>query len=258
MSRETGDRTDFRHFSGPGSGSLLSRYWELTTGDASFARFACYELAVGLLRFVPGGFGLALRRIGYRRLLKSAGAGCTFGCGISLMQPHRISVGKRCVLDDFCLVGVRGGGDSGILLGDRVMISRGAVVNARGGAIEIGNDTTIGGNSRIACSLGRTAIGSHVMIAAFSYVGGINHRSDRTDVPMINQGIDSRGGVVIEDDVWIGAHCVVLDGARIGKGSIIGACSMVNGEIPPYSVAYGIPAKVHRTRGDEPAGACGE
>jgi acetyltransferase-like isoleucine patch superfamily enzyme len=164
------------------------------------------------------------------------------------MQPHRISLGKRCVLDDFCVVGVRGGRDSGVLLGDRVMISRGAVLNVRGGTMEIGSDTTIGGDARVACSLGKTSIGSHVMVAAFSYLGGINHRSDRTDAPMITQGIESKGGVVIEDDVWIGAHCVVLDGARIGKGSIIGACSMVNGEIPPYSVAYGIPARVQRKR----------
>jgi acetyltransferase-like isoleucine patch superfamily enzyme len=241
-------RTDFRQFSGPDSGSLLSRYSELTVGDRSILRLVSYEIRVGMLRFVPGAAGLLLRRAAYRGLFKSAGAGCSFGCGVSLLQPARISLGKRCFLDDFSALGVRGGPDSWIELGDRVMVSRGAVVNVRQGAVTIGSDTTLGGTSRIACSQGNVSIGQHVMVAAFSYVGGVNHRSGRTDVPMIVQGVDSKGGVVIEDDVWIGAHCVVLDGARIGRGSIIGACSLVNGEIPPYSVAYGTPARVQRQR----------
>jgi acetyltransferase-like isoleucine patch superfamily enzyme len=50
--------------------------------------------------------------------------------------------------------------------------------------------------------------------------------------------------VVIEEGVWIGAHAIILKGARIGKGSIIGAGAVVSGEIPPMSIAAGNPAKV--------------
>ncbi|HOZ23028.1 MAG TPA: DapH/DapD/GlmU-related protein, partial [bacterium] len=62
------------------------------------------------------------------------------------------------------------------------------------------------------------------------------------------QGYESKGGVVIEDDCWLGAGVMVLDGVTIGTGSVIGAAAVVTKDIPPYSVALGIPAKVVATR----------
>lgn len=53
--------------------------------------------------------------------------------------------------------------------------------------------------------------------------------------PSRNERID----IVVEDDVWIGYDCIVLAGAKIGKGSVIGARSVVTGTIPPYSVYVG-------------------
>jgi serine acetyltransferase len=50
--------------------------------------------------------------------------------------------------------------------------------------------------------------------------------------------------VVIEDDVWIGANVTVIGSVRIGRGAVIGACSLVNKDIKPYSIACGVPAKV--------------
>ena len=50
--------------------------------------------------------------------------------------------------------------------------------------------------------------------------------------------------VIIEEDVWVGANCTLLPGTHIGRTAVIGACSMVNSEIPPYAVAVGCPAKV--------------
>lgn len=91
-------------------------------------------------------------------------------------------------------------------------------------------------------------IGEYVQIAAFCYVGGTDHRTARVDIPMALQGLDARGGVTIEDDVWVGSHTLVKDGVTIGRGSIIGAFSLVNRDIPPYSVAYGCPARVRKHR----------
>lgn len=54
--------------------------------------------------------------------------------------------------------------------------------------------------------------------------------------------------MVIEDDVWMGARCMVMPGVTIGRGSIIAAGAVVTKDIPPYSVAAGVPAKVVRSR----------
>jgi acetyltransferase-like isoleucine patch superfamily enzyme len=60
----------------------------------------------------------------------------------------------------------------------------------------------------------------------------------------------SRGGILVEDDVWIGANCVILDGAVLRRGCVVGANSLVNGELAPYSINYGSPARFVRWRPD--------
>jgi acetyltransferase-like isoleucine patch superfamily enzyme len=72
---------------------------------------------------------------------------------------------------------------------------------------------------------------------------------------MREQPLSSRGPIVIEDDVWLGYGVVVLSGARIGRGAVIGANSVVSGAIPPGAVAVGAPARVVRFRDDlQPVG----
>lgn len=55
---------------------------------------------------------------------------------------------------------------------------------------------------------------------------------------------DTETDIIIEEEVWVGMNCTLLAGTHIGRGAIIGACSMVNREIPPYAVAVGSPARV--------------
>ncbi len=54
----------------------------------------------------------------------------------------------------------------------------------------------------------------------------------------------SKGGIKIEDDVWIGANSVILDGALIRRGAVVGASSLVMAELEPYSINAGVPAKI--------------
>ena len=61
----------------------------------------------------------------------------------------------------------------------------------------------------------------------------------------------SRGGIIIEDDVWIGANVVVLDGAILRRGSVVGAGSVVREELPPYSINVGSPTRVVGFRGEK-------
>lgn len=74
------------------------------------------------------------------------------------------------------------------------------------------------------------------------------HKFDRTDIPMIRQGLSRPYPVVIEDDVWICAKVIVLPGVRIGTGSIIGAGSVVTKDVPPIPSWGANPAVVKRNR----------
>lgn len=74
-----------------------------------------------------------------------------------------------------------------------------------------------------------------------------NHKFNNVNVPIRNQGTTQKG-IVIEDDCWIGSGSVFLDGVKVGKGSVIGANSLVNKNIDPYSVAVGNPVRVVKKR----------
>jgi acetyltransferase-like isoleucine patch superfamily enzyme len=141
----------------------------------------------------------------------------------------RITIEDDVVIDAFVKLKVAGGS------GD-VLIGRGSVINA-GCVIYTGNGIRIGRN---------------VLIAANCTLAPSNHAFADPDRPIREQMFQpSRGGIVIGDDVWIGANCVVLDGAIIGAGSVIGAASLLRGTLPPFCLAVGSPAVVRGWRGQQ-------
>jgi acetyltransferase-like isoleucine patch superfamily enzyme len=89
-------------------------------------------------------------------------------------------------------------------------------------------------------------IGSHCMLANGCFVTDANHRFDDPDTPVPWQGFDSKGPTRIGDNVWMGANVVVTSGVTIGERCVIGANSVVTQDIPPFSIAAGVPAKVLR------------
>lgn len=91
-------------------------------------------------------------------------------------------------------------------------------------------------------------IGDHVMIAPNVAILNESHTFERTDIPMVLQPVTPKSNPTIDDDVWIGRNAIILPGVHIGKGSIIGAGAVVTKNIPPYSVAVGVPAKVIKSR----------
>lgn len=68
---------------------------------------------------------------------------------------------------------------------------------------------------------------------------------------MMIEDVKSKGDIIVGSDVWIGTHCVILSGAKIGDGAVIAANSVVTGTIPPYAIAAGSPAKVIKYRFDK-------
>lgn len=95
-------------------------------------------------------------------------------------------------------------------------------------------------------SHGRIEIGDDVLLGPEVMISASSYRYD-DGAPVTLQPMDE-ADVVIGDDVWIGTRAVILPGARIGDGAVIGAGALVRGEIAPFSVAVGVPAKVIRQR----------
>jgi acetyltransferase-like isoleucine patch superfamily enzyme len=86
-----------------------------------------------------------------------------------------------------------------------------------------------------------------VRIATHVVIIPANHVFTNPDLPICRQGLTCKG-VTIEDDVWIGCNVTVLDGAHIGRGSVIAAGSVVRGRVEPWSVMGGVPARVIKMR----------
>jgi acetyltransferase-like isoleucine patch superfamily enzyme len=77
-----------------------------------------------------------------------------------------------------------------------------------------------------------------------------NHTFVRRDLPIRSQPTEELP-ITIGDDVWLGASAIVLGGVSIGEGSVVGAGSVVTQDLPPYSIARGVPARVVGVRGGE-------
>lgn len=110
---------------------------------------------------------------------------------------------------------------------------------------------TLGDNSGIGidCEVyGPVTIGNDVMMGPEVVIYTSGHNFDRTDIPMMEQGFTNAESVTIGNDVWIGRRVMIMPGVTIGDGCIIGAGAVVTKDIPPYSVAGGVPARVLKKR----------
>ena len=116
------------------------------------------------------------------------------------------------------------------------------------GDVCVGNHTFINSGCVLYSGNG-ISIGNNVLIASNCSLAPVNHSFNDTSLPIRLQGFKkSRGGIIIEDDVWIGSNSVLLDGTHICKGSVIAAGSVVLGTIPPNSVSRGAPAAPFKYR----------
>jgi len=110
------------------------------------------------------------------------------------------------------------------------------------GDIRIGKNTYINSGTVIYSGNG-VLIGEDVLIAANCTFAPVNHAFKRKDLKIVEQRFQpARGGIVVENDVWIGANAVLLDGAFLAQGCVVGASSLVEGKLEPYSINVGIPA----------------
>ncbi len=139
------------------------------------------------------------------------------------------------------------GGDN-IIIGRGFRSMSGLFLFANDGALTIGDGCSLNTNVYIGASNGSITIGSHVLMGPNVVLRAADH-GILGDAPVTSQP-HSRGSITIEDDVWIGANCVVTRNVRVGRGSIIGAGSVVTRDVPPGVVAAGVPARVIAERKD--------
>jgi len=89
-------------------------------------------------------------------------------------------------------------------------------------------------------------IGDHCMFANGCFVSDANHRFDDPETPVPWQGFTSKGPTRVGDNVWCGANVVITGGVTVGERCVIGANSVVTADLPPFSIAAGVPARVLR------------
>ncbi|WP_277881716.1 MULTISPECIES: acyltransferase [Cyanophyceae] len=196
---------------------------------------------------VPLKLGKRLRGFVYRSFLGQLGDGAEIGVGLELVGAKRVFFEANTIVNSNIFID-SWEPQSCVLLGSSVKLDRGADLKALGGCIEIGERTYIGPYF-CAAGPGDIKIGKNCMIASHSSMYANNHIFSDRDVPIAHQGVICKG-ILIEDDCWLGTGVRVLDGVTIGRGSVIGAGAVVTKDIPPFSVAVGVPAKVMAQRGE--------
>ena len=225
--------------------SPARRYRRLFVGEPSLGALIRYELVTGTLGSLPGAAGFLLRGRAYPRLFARVGRGTVFGRGLTIRSPGRISLGRAVMIDDQCVLDAKGEG-SAIDLGSQILLGRNSILTCTDATITMGDTISIGPFCFFA-SKSHIRIGSNVSIGSGTHVMAGGHAHDDPDTPIILQERVHKG-IVIEDGVWLGSGCKILDGVTIGHDSIIGAGAVVNKDIPPWSVAIGIPARVVEKR----------
>lgn len=166
--------------------------------------------------------------------LKHAGQGIVLGRGVKIEHPECVSLGDNVHLNDYCWLSV---------LTQNHETGRPTVELTP--ELSIGDGTYIGRFGTLAC-INRLTIGRNVMISDRAFIGDATHGFARTELPIREQYLTSRGPVEIGDGTWIGIGVSILANVKIGRNCVIGAGTVVTHDVPDFCIATGAPAKVIR------------
>jgi acetyltransferase-like isoleucine patch superfamily enzyme len=159
-------------------------------------------------------------------------------------RKNNIIIGGGTKISSDAVIETVHGGE--IRIGKNCEILNGAILMTYGGKIEVGDRCSINPYT-ILYGHGGLKIGNDVLIAGHTIVIPANHIYTNRNKTINTQGLICKG-ITIEDDVWIGGGCCILDGITIGKGSIIAAGAVVNTSVAPFSVVGGVPIKLLKKR----------
>lgn len=196
--------------------------------------------------------GIKVVRGCFKRLfLKEAHGLLLVGKGVQITHGKHIRCGKNVKFEDFSEI--HGLCSGGLNFEDYVTISRGVMIRPSsyyggdyGSGLTIGEHSSIGSYGYVGCS-GKITIGKNVMFGPKCSLFAENHVFSDTANSIKSQGVQQKG-ITIEDDCWIGSNVTILDGVTIGKGSVVGAGTLVTKDIPAGSVVVDKRDKVMRVR----------
>jgi acetyltransferase-like isoleucine patch superfamily enzyme len=204
-----------------------------------------------LAGWVPTLLGIGLRGVLYRLMLQMDGW-AAIEPRVRLRFANRVRLGHGAYLDEGVYIHAC---PDGVSIGDGTLVMHGAVLhvyNFRGlphAGIRIGRDGLISEYTVIR-GQGGVTIGDRVYTSPMTQIVAVNHVFDDPARPVIEQGISAHG-IVIEDDVWLGASAVVTDGVRIGRGAVVAAGAVVTSDVPAHTLVAGVPARVVRRIGTD-------
>lgn len=210
---------------------------------ASPGRYLFEALVTSLVGWVPTVVGIALRGLLYRLILQMDGVAAIEN-RVRLRFAGNIRLGDGVYLDQGTYLHAT---PNGIEIGDRTIVMHGAVLHVYNfrsmphSGIKIGRDSLVGEYSVIR-GQGGVTIGDRVYTSPFTQIIAVNHIFNDPNRPFIDQGITAEG-IVIEDDVWLGAGAVITDGVRVGKGAVVAAGAVVTKDVAAHTVVGGVPAR---------------
>lgn len=198
-------------------------------------------LVIALVGWIPSRPGRGLRKLLYRTICARIGECIEIQPGVEFTNASGIEIGDWVRLHRDVRIRCNGE-NSKVRLRDWAHIDRGVDFKThRCGEIEIGENSYIGPYTCLSGDY--IKVGRNCMIASHSGLYANNHNFADPTLPICKQG-NTYKGITIEEDCWLGSGVKVLDGVTIGRGSVIGAGAVVTKDIPPYSIAVGVPAKV--------------
>jgi acetyltransferase-like isoleucine patch superfamily enzyme len=210
---------------------------------SSAGRYVLEQFLYALVGWVPSVIGIGLRIALYRLILQMDGVAAIEN-GVRLRFSENIHLGRNVYLDHgVYLHACR----HGIVIGDNTFVMHGAVLHVYNfrdlphAFIHIGRNSLIG-ELNVLRGQGGVTIGDRVYTAPLVQILAVNHVYDDPTRPMAEQGITAEG-IVVEDDVWIGAGAIITDGVRIGRGAVVAAGAVVTQDIPSHTVVGGVPAR---------------
>jgi acetyltransferase-like isoleucine patch superfamily enzyme len=174
------------------------------------------------------------------------------GKNVKILARKHIELGGGSTIEDGCFI--NGLCKGGIRIGNNFSLGRNSIIECTGvirelgESLEIGDDVGIAANAFISVR-GSVRIGDSTIFGPNVSLFSENHNSSDLKVPIYLQGA-TRLGITIGEDCWLGANVTVLDGVTIGDKCIVAAGAVVDRDIPPYSVAGGVPAKILKSRKD--------
>lgn len=234
-------------------GMLQELRYYLRSQSTSLPRYLVEQTLMTLLGGLPGLIGVGLRGIVYKAILRADGLPL-IEHGVRLLSPANIHLGAKVYLDSGVYLNALPGG---IRIGAGTSLMHGTVFHVFNyrdlpqAGITVGRNCFFGEYTCIR-GQGGVTIGDGVYTGTQVNIAAVNHVFADPDRFIREQGITA-DGIIIEDDVWLGSNVTVVDGVTIGRGSIVGAGAVVTKDIPPYSIAVGVPAKVVGDRRDPEA-----